>query len=83
MREEQLQAFEAAARASSIAGAAAELGRTASTVSRQIASLETEVGARLLTRGPHGTALTPAGRAWAAHARDVLDAMSRARAAAQ
>jgi DNA-binding transcriptional LysR family regulator len=82
MREEQLQAFEAAVRASSIARAAVELQRSASTVSRQLASLEAEVGAPMLTRGPHGVGFTPAGQAWAGHVRDILEAMARARAAA-
>jgi LysR family hca operon transcriptional activator len=38
-------------------------------LSRQIRDLEQEIGAQLLTRTPHGTELTPAGRAFLDHAR--------------
>jgi LysR family hca operon transcriptional activator len=38
-------------------------------LSRQIRDLEHEVGTQLLTRTPHGVALTPAGRAFLDHAR--------------
>jgi LysR family hca operon transcriptional activator len=38
-------------------------------LSRQIRDLEQEIGTQLLTRTPHGTELTPAGRAFLDHAR--------------
>jgi DNA-binding transcriptional LysR family regulator len=53
-----------------------------SAVSRQIASLERIVGVRLVdrTRGHPRVALTPAGRLFGAHARDILVRLDAARA---
>jgi DNA-binding transcriptional LysR family regulator len=48
-------------------------------VSRQIAALEAEVGARLLDRLPRGVALTEEGRCLLPHAEAVLDRLATAR----
>lgn len=50
------------ARQGSFSGAAATLGYTQPAVSRQIATLEAEVGAVLVRRAPQGAVLTDAGR---------------------
>lgn len=56
-----LRAFEAVARLSSFRAAAEELHLTQPAVSRQIQSLEHELGAQLFTRGTRHVALTGAG----------------------
>ena len=56
-----LRAFEAAARHVSFSAAAEELGIHQPTVSRSIADLEREIGARLFERSPRAVVLTPAG----------------------
>ena len=56
-----LRGFEAAARLSSFTLAAAELGLTQSAVSRQIKTLESQVGRALFRRGVRSLALTDAG----------------------
>ena len=48
-------------------------------LSRQIRSLEDEVGARLLDRTPRGAALTPSGRVLYDRARDILASVETAR----
>lgn len=54
-----------------------------SALSQQIQRLERELGVRLLDRSTHHVALTPAGAAFLAEARQVLAAAQRAAAAAQ
>jgi len=79
-----LSSFEAAARHESYTRAAQELALTQGAVSRQIATLEGFLGARLFRRTRHGVALTAAGTAYARQVsarldgleRDTLDAMS-------
>jgi DNA-binding transcriptional LysR family regulator len=56
-----LRGFEVAARRLSFTDAAAELNLTQSSVSRQIASLERQVGKALFVRGTRALALTAAG----------------------
>lgn len=58
-----LRAFEAVARLLSFRGAAEELNLTQPAISRQIKSLEDELGAALFTRGTRHVALTGAGQA--------------------
>ncbi len=58
-----LRAFEAVARLSSFRGAADELHLTQPAISRQIKSLEGEIGTPLFTRGTRHVALTGAGSA--------------------
>ncbi|WP_255951374.1 LysR family transcriptional regulator [Streptomyces odontomachi] len=69
-------------------GRAAEVLRTTQpSLSRQIRSLEKQVGARLLDRSPRGTDLTEAGEVFLPFARALLrsadQAMARTRAAAE
>jgi LysR family transcriptional regulator, glycine cleavage system transcriptional activator len=59
-----LRVFEAAARCASFKLAAAELSVTPGAVSRQVASLEEGLGARLFERRNREVALTEAGRAY-------------------
>jgi molybdate transport repressor ModE-like protein len=63
----------------SIAGAARELGLTASAVSQQLAVLEREAGTALVDRSPRGVSLTGAGHALAARAGQLLDVLAAAR----
>lgn len=77
-----LLAFEAVARLGSATAAAAELAQTQSAVSRQLKSLETQIGARLLRRAGRQLVLTPAGRAYAAKVREVLGQLGAASLAA-
>jgi DNA-binding transcriptional LysR family regulator len=74
-----LEVFRAVARHGSITTAARELRFTQSAVSRQIAALEAEVGARVFDRLPRGVALTEEGRALLPHAEAMLDRLSAAR----
>ena len=57
-----LRGFEAAARRLSFTDAAAELNLTQSSISRQIATLEQQVGKALFVRKTRALLLTPAGR---------------------
>jgi LysR family transcriptional regulator, glycine cleavage system transcriptional activator len=59
-----LRVFEVAARLESFTAAADELGVTQSAVSRQIATLEGALGAKLFSRQRHGVLLTKEGRAY-------------------
>jgi DNA-binding transcriptional LysR family regulator len=79
MQVELLEVFQAVARHGSITAAARSLGYTQSAVSRQVAALEAEVGARLLDRLPRGVALTQEGRCLLPHAAAVLDRLVTAR----
>jgi DNA-binding transcriptional LysR family regulator len=58
--------------------AAARLNLAQQALSRQIADLERELGVRLFDRGPRGATLTPAGVAFVAEARAVLEQAGRA-----
>lgn len=60
-----LQAFAATARLGRLSDAARELNVTPGAVSRQISSLEQELGRSLMRRGPQGAELTEQGRALA------------------
>ncbi|MEJ3749491.1 LysR substrate-binding domain-containing protein [Actinomycetes bacterium KLBMP 9797] len=73
------EVFRAVARHGSITGAARALRYTQSAVSRQIAALEAETGARLFDRLPRGVTLTEEGRCLLAHADAVLDRLATAR----
>ncbi len=70
----------------SFSAAGAALGYTQPAISRQIATLETEVGATLVQRVPHGAVLTDAGALLAARGEAILgrldDAESELRALA-
>jgi DNA-binding transcriptional LysR family regulator len=79
MQIELLEVFRVVARHGSITSAAQALGYTQSAVSRQIAVLEAEIGARLLDRLPRGVALTEEGRCLLPHAEAMLDRLVTAR----
>lgn len=79
MQTESLEVFRAVARRGSITAAARALGYTQSAVSRQIAVLEAQTGAKLFDRLPRGVALTDDGRCLLPHADAVLDRLATAR----
>ncbi|GAA2381399.1 LysR family transcriptional regulator [Dactylosporangium salmoneum] len=79
MQTEMLEVFREVATQRSITGAAATLRYTQSAVSRQMAALEAEFGARLFDRLPRGVALTEEGRCLLEHASAVLDRLAAAR----
>lgn len=72
MELRQLRYFIAVCAAGSVAGAAKVLHIAQPALSRQMAALEDEFGAKLLVRLPRGVALTRAGEALLAHARLLL-----------
>lgn len=71
--------FLAVAAAGNFVGAAERLHVTQSTVSARIQALETQLGARLFTRGRGGAQLTPAGRRFLRHARALVRTLEQAR----
>lgn len=72
-----LVAFEASARHESFTQAAKELSLTESAVSRQIATLEVNLGVRLFARANQRVVLTRAGRLYATHIRRSLESLDR------
>lgn len=78
-----LAAAVAVARTGSFTVAARELYMAQSTLSRQVAALERELGTSLFHRRPRRTTPTPAGAAFLAEAELVLQAAARANAAAR
>jgi DNA-binding transcriptional LysR family regulator len=76
MNTEQLKAFVQVAREGRLTVAARQLGVSQPGLSRQLQSLETELGVRLLVRTPGGAVLTDAGERFLPHARRALDALA-------
>ncbi|HEY9370306.1 LysR family transcriptional regulator [Streptomyces sp.] len=74
------EVFLAVARDGSFTAAARALGYTQSAVSRQVQTLEDEVGAELFERLPRGVRLTESGRVLLPHAEAVRDRLAAARA---
>ncbi len=72
MNLQQLESFIQVAENLSFARAAEVLNMTQSTVSRQISSLENELGARLFHRSTRTVSLTPAGISFLDDAKDVV-----------
>jgi DNA-binding transcriptional LysR family regulator len=66
------------ARRGSFSAAAATLGYTQPAVSRQIATLEAEVGAQLVRRVPQGAVLTDAGRLLVDRGETILNSLASA-----
>ncbi|MFG1737990.1 LysR family transcriptional regulator [Micromonospora chalcea] len=79
METQLLEVFRTVARHGSITTAARALRFTQSAVSRQIAALEADIGARLFDRLPRGVALTEEGRELLPHAEAVLDRLAAVR----
>lgn len=74
-----LEVFCEIARRGSVTAAAQALGYTQSAVSRQLATLESEVGAKLFDRLPRGVQLTEEGRCLLGHAEAVVERIRIAR----
>lgn len=81
MQVAEVEAFVAIAASSSLSGAARRLGVSPMTVSRRLASLEEELGARLVHRTTRSVSLTPEGELYLPYAQAMLDANEAARAA--
>ncbi|MFC8362112.1 LysR family transcriptional regulator [Streptomyces griseorubiginosus] len=75
-----VRTFVAVADAGRFQDAADRLAVTQQAVSKRVAALEKELGARLFTRTPRGARLTIDGQAFLPHARDLLRAAERAAA---
>jgi LysR family transcriptional regulator, glycine cleavage system transcriptional activator len=71
-----LRAFEAAARTSSFAAAAAELSLTSGAISYQIRALEAHLGFALFERLPRGVKLTPIGVAYLPPVRQAFEGLA-------
>ncbi|MEU3658335.1 LysR family transcriptional regulator [Streptomyces sp. NPDC032940] len=81
MDTEAVRSFVRAAELGQLRHAADELGVTQQAVSKRIAALERELGARLFTRTPRGVELTLDGQALLPHARSIVAGADRALAA--
>jgi LysR family glycine cleavage system transcriptional activator len=73
-----LRAFDAAARAGSLTGAAAALHLTHGAISHQIKSLEADLGVRLVERAGRGIRLTDEGQRFAARVQTAFAELSAA-----
>jgi DNA-binding transcriptional LysR family regulator len=74
----QIEYFVAVAEAGTIGRAALRLHVSQPPLTRQLRSLEEELGTRLFDRTPRGVRLRPEGRVFLEHARAVLSAVDRA-----
>jgi DNA-binding transcriptional LysR family regulator len=79
MSVEQLETVVAIAEEGSLTAAARRLHISQPPITRRLAALEDEIGARLFDRLPRGMRLTASGQLFLQHARDALAAMDRAR----
>lgn len=75
---ELLAAFLAVAETGSFTGAAKELGRDASIVSRRVSELEKQLGVRLLSRTTRRVALTEVGALYQRRVQSILDELAEA-----
>ncbi|MCA1689449.1 MAG: LysR family transcriptional regulator, partial [Actinobacteria bacterium] len=76
----RLRVLREVGRQGSFSAAAAALAYTQPAISRQIATLEREIGARLVERNPRGVRLTDAGAALVAHTEAILARLADAEA---
>ena len=74
----QIRYFVAVAEEGHVGRAAQRLHVAQPPLSRQIRTLEDEIGARLFARTPRGMTLLPPGRVFLDHARAILAAVDRA-----
>jgi LysR family nitrogen assimilation transcriptional regulator len=77
----QIETFVAVAETKNMSRASERLRVAQPALSRQIRSLEEELGARLFARTPRGMLLSAEGELFLAHARRILEEIGRARAA--
>jgi DNA-binding transcriptional LysR family regulator len=75
MNVDQLRAFVALAERGQVTEAARRLGLSQPTLSRQVQSLEHELGTRLFVRTARGVALTDSGQRFVPRARDAIEAL--------
>ncbi len=78
-----LLAFEAVARLGSATAAAQELALTQSAVSRQLKTLEEQLGVALIARQGRQLTLTDAGQSYVAKVRDILNSLAQASVSAR
>lgn len=83
MDTRHIQAVIAVQRHGSFTGAARALFVSQSTLSRQVAALERELGGPFFVRRPRRVELTPLGRAFLPVAQEVLETVARAQEAAR
>ena len=77
MNLRQLECFVAVAEEGSFTRAAERVGIAQPSLSQHIRTLEQELNGAVVTRLPHGAALTPAGRSLLPEARAALRAVER------
>lgn len=81
-RLEAMSVLLAVVEAGSLSGASRKLGAPLPTISRKLSELEAHLNARLLLRSTRKLSLTPAGEAYLAAAKRILDEVSAAERAA-
>jgi DNA-binding transcriptional LysR family regulator len=77
----QIETFVTVAETGNVSRASARLRVAQPALSRQIRSLEDELGTELFARSARGMTLLPSGELFLAHARRILDAVDAARVA--
>lgn len=81
MQVSEVEAFVAITDSGSLSGAARRLGLSPMTISRRLASIEKELGARLVHRTTRSVSLTSEGEIFLPYAQQILDAEEAAKAA--